>query len=84
MSQYSRALHIFASYVLGMLKQMHYPGAHIETRFTLPVILFKIIGFGKTSQYTEGIPQVVAAMRGGSLGLVRSWLRRENVQTDAL
>ena len=62
-----------ASYVQGVLKQMHYPGAHIETRFTLPVILFRIIGVGKTSQYTEGLPQVVAAMqRGGVDGLFRS------------
>ncbi len=56
-----------ASYVQGMLKQLHFPRARIETRFTLPVILFRIIGVGKTSQYTEGLPQVATAMRGGSV-----------------
>ena len=61
-----------ASYVQGILRQMKFPKARIETHFTLPVILFKIIGFGKTSQYTEGLPQVEAALRGGSVdGLFR-------------
>jgi len=55
-----------ASYIQGALKQMYFPRAYVETRFTLPVILFRIIGFGKTSQYTEGLAQVAAAMQCGS------------------
>jgi hypothetical protein len=61
-----------ASYIQGALKQMYFPGAYVETRFTLPVILFRIVGFGKNSQYTEGLPQVAAAMQRGSVdGLFR-------------
>jgi hypothetical protein len=59
-----------ASYVQGLLKQMYFPQARIETRFTLPVILFRIIGFGKTIQYAEGLPQVAAAMQRGSVDVL--------------
>ena len=56
-----------ASYVQGVLLQMYFPQARIETRFTLPVILFRIIGFGKTAQYTESLPQVADAVEQGSI-----------------
>jgi hypothetical protein len=56
-----------ASYVQTLLKQHYFPQAQIETRFTLPVILFRILGVAKISQYTEGLPQVAEAMQHGTV-----------------
>ena len=39
----------------------------IERHFTLPVLLFRVLGFGKTAQYTDGLPQVTEAMRQGKV-----------------
>jgi hypothetical protein len=62
-----------ASYVQGILRQTYFPQARIESRLSLPVILFRILGVGKTSQYTEGLPQVSAAMNKGAVdGLFRN------------
>ena len=50
-----------------------YPNAQIEHHFTLPVLLFRALGYGKLAQYTEGLPQVSAAMqRGGMDSLFQS------------
>ena len=56
-----------ASYIQASLHQRYYPDAIIETRFTLPVILFQLLGYGKTAQYTDGLPAVNAAMRHGTV-----------------
>lgn len=56
-----------ASYIQGIIHQKHYPNAQIEQHFTLPVLIFRVLGFGKTSQYTEGLPQVTRAMQQGSI-----------------
>lgn len=56
-----------ASYVQGLMKQQYYPLAQIEKQFSLPVLLFRVLGFGKTSQYTAGLPQVTSAMQKGRI-----------------
>jgi hypothetical protein len=56
-----------ASYIQGVIGRQHYPDAQIEQHFTLPVLLFRVLGFGKTAQYTEGLPQVSAAMQQGTI-----------------
>ena len=62
-----------ASYVQGVLSRLYYPNAQIEHHFTLPVLLFRALGYGKLAQYTEGLPQVSAAMqRGGMDSLFQS------------
>jgi len=56
-----------ASYVQAALRQRYFPNAQIERHFTLPVLLFRVLGFGKVAQYTEGLPQVAAAMQQGNV-----------------
>ena len=56
-----------ASYVQAALCQRYFPHAQIERHFTLPVLLFRVLGFGKVSQYTEGLPQVAEAMQQGNV-----------------
>jgi hypothetical protein len=55
-----------ANYAQGALCQRYFPQAQIERHFTLPVLLFRVLGFGKTTQYTDGLPQVAAAMQQGN------------------
>jgi hypothetical protein len=55
-----------ASYIQGIINQKYYPQAQIEKPFSLPVLIFRMLGFGKTTQYTAGLPQVSeAAQKGG-------------------
>jgi len=56
-----------ASYVQAVLCQRYFPNAQMERHFTLPVLLFRVLGFGKVAQYTEGLPQVTAAMQQGNI-----------------
>ncbi len=56
-----------ASYVQAILCQRYFPHAQMERHFTLPVLLFRVLGFGKIAQYTEGLPQVAAAMQQGNV-----------------
>ena len=42
----------------------------IERHFTLPVLLFRVLGFGKTAQYTDGLPQVTEATCGRAMSTV--------------
>jgi hypothetical protein len=56
-----------AAFVQGILHREIYPNARIEQRFSLPVILFRILGAGKVNQYTGGLSRVAAAMQNGSL-----------------
>jgi hypothetical protein len=61
-----------ASYVQGILLQRYFPQAQIEHHSSLPVLLFRVLGYGKVAQYTEGLPQVAAAaLTGGIDGLFR-------------
>ena len=56
-----------ASYVQGVLCQRYFPQAQIEHHFSLPVLLFRVLGYGKVAQYTEGLPQVTTAMQQGNI-----------------
>jgi hypothetical protein len=56
-----------ASYVQGVLIQRFFPQAQIEHHFTLPILLFRVLGYGKVAQYTEGLPEVAAAMQAGGV-----------------
>jgi hypothetical protein len=56
-----------ASYVQGVLCQRYFPQAQIEHHLSLPVLLFRVLGYGKVAQYTEGLPQVATAMQQGSI-----------------
>jgi hypothetical protein len=59
-----------ASYIQGIIQQRHFPLAQIEKQFSLPVLLFRLVGFGKTTQYTAGLAQVsAAAQKDGIDGL---------------
>jgi hypothetical protein len=61
-----------ASYVQGVLCQRYFPQAQIEHHTSLPALLFRVLGYGKVAQYTEGLPQVAAAVNQGTLdGLFR-------------
>jgi hypothetical protein len=56
-----------ASYIQGILNQKYYPQAQIEKPFSLPVLIFRVLGFGKTTQYTAGLPQVSQADQKGGI-----------------
>jgi hypothetical protein len=56
-----------ASYIQGVIKQNHFPQAQIEKQYSLPVLIFRLLGFGKTNQYTAGLAQVSAAARTGGM-----------------
>lgn len=56
-----------AAYVQGYLAQVVYPRAKIEEHRTLPVLLMRLIGGQKVSQYQEGLPAIVSAAQSGSI-----------------
>lgn len=56
-----------AYYVQQLLQQSHFPDAKIESHFNFATLLMKLFGQEKISQYTEGIPQVKAAMASGDI-----------------
>jgi len=54
-----------AHYVQDMLHRTRFPGARIESHFSLPALLLRLLGAGKVAQYRDGIPAVAdAAARG--------------------
>jgi len=64
-----------ASYVQAILNQRYFPQAQIEHHSSLPALLFRVLGYGKVAQYTEGLPQVAAAMQQGNVdGLFRKYV----------
>ena len=56
-----------AAYVQGILKHTCYPNAHIESNFNLATLLFRLIGSRKIAQYTDGLPQINAAVASGEV-----------------
>ena len=44
-----------------------YPNAVIESHFSLPVLLMRVLGRAKRSQYKDGVPMVAAAMAQGDV-----------------
>ena len=51
-----------ASAVQHTLNREHYPDAKIEFHWSLPVMLFRLVGAEKLSQYQDGVPMVMEAM----------------------
>jgi len=56
-----------ANYVQAVLAQTHFPGARIESHFSLATLLLRVFGRPKTAQYTEAIPTVAAATTAGDI-----------------
>jgi len=56
-----------AHYVQDLLRQSYFPEAKIETHFNLATLLMQLFGRKKISQYTEGIPEVAAAIASGKI-----------------
>lgn len=56
-----------AAYIQEQLKQACYPGARVESHYNVASLLMRMIGAQKISQYTEGLPQVAAAVAGGDV-----------------
>jgi hypothetical protein len=62
---YMTLLESHAAYIHKRIAGQYYPNARIESRFTLPVLIFRLFGGQKLSQYTEGLPAVAAAADSG-------------------
>lgn len=56
-----------ATYVQGRLKAARFPEGRIESHFNLGTLLMRLIGAGKVAQYTDGLPQVSAAVASGTV-----------------
>ena len=56
-----------ASVVQHTLNRNYYPDARIESHWSLPVLLFRLFGAEKLSQYQDGIPMVMEAMKRGAI-----------------
>jgi hypothetical protein len=59
-----------AAYVQGRLRQAYFPEARIESHFNLGTLLMRVIGAAKVAQYTDGLPQVAAAVASGRVELL--------------
>jgi hypothetical protein len=59
-----------ATYIQGKLKQTYFPNAQIETHFNIASSLMRLIGMPKIAQYTQGLPQVSAAVQSGNIELL--------------
>lgn len=56
-----------AAYVQGLLRQTNFPKARVESHFNLATLLMRLFGAPKVAQYTDGLPQVAAAVKAGRL-----------------
>jgi hypothetical protein len=56
-----------AVYIQTMLAKSHFADAHVEPHFSLPVLLFRLLGADKISQYTTGIPAIAEAASAGKM-----------------
>ncbi len=56
-----------AFYVQQQLAQTVYPAGRIEQQRSLPVMLFRLFGQQKISQYQEGLPMVASAAQNGTI-----------------
>jgi hypothetical protein len=56
-----------ASVVQYTLNREHFPDAKIESHWSLPAMLFRLIGQEKLSQYQDGVPMVMRAMERGAI-----------------
>jgi len=56
-----------AFYVQESLRASHFPGARIESHFSLPALLFRLFGARKIAQYTDGFATVAEAAAHGKV-----------------
>jgi hypothetical protein len=56
-----------AAYIQSLLKQTCFPNAIIESHFNLAALLMRLVGAQKLAQYTDGLPQIKAAVASGSV-----------------
>lgn len=66
-----------AHFVQDVLRASRFPGASIESHFSLPAVLMRIFGKAKLSQYEQAVPAVAGAATSGTIdALYESLLRR--------
>ncbi len=56
-----------AHYIQESLHRTRFPNAKIESHFSLPTLLLRLVGAKKLSQYTDGIPAVQEAVARGEV-----------------
>ena len=56
-----------ASVIQYTLVRNSYPDAHVESHWNLPSLLLRLVGARKLSQYEDGIPMVMQAMKRGAI-----------------
>jgi len=56
-----------AAYIQGLLNQTHFPDARVETHFNIATLLMRLVEMPKIAQYTDGLPQVIAAATSGNI-----------------
>jgi hypothetical protein len=56
-----------ASVVQYTLNREHFPDAKIESHWSLPAMIFRLVGQEKLSQYQDGVPMVKEAMERGAI-----------------
>ncbi|MFL7892260.1 MAG: hypothetical protein ACK2UM_15900 [Anaerolineales bacterium] len=56
-----------AAYIQQLIANRYYPQARIETHFTLPIMIFRLFGSQKLSQYTDGLPAIATAISSGEM-----------------
>jgi hypothetical protein len=56
-----------AAYIQEIIKQRYLPEARVESHFNLAVLLMRLIGAPKAAQYTEGLPEISAAINSGKI-----------------
>ena len=56
-----------AHYVHETLHRTRFPNARIESHFSLPALLLRLLGAGKIAQYRDGIPAVAEAVARGEV-----------------
>jgi len=54
-----------AAYIQDRLREAYLPEARIESHFNLATLLMRLVGSSKVAQYTDGLPQVAAAVASG-------------------
>jgi hypothetical protein len=64
-----------AHYVQQLIQSQYYADAVIESHFSLPVLLMRVFGRAKLSQYKDGVPMVAAAMAQGDVDGLYTALR---------
>ena len=56
-----------AAYIQEIIKQRYLPEARVESHFNLAILLMRLIGAPKVAQYTEGLPEISAAIDSGRI-----------------